>query len=185
MTVDFVNLRAANLARQAEWTGNERADIAFRALEVADECGEVAGAVKKLIRAQRGICGSTMTLEDVADEIGDTIISLDLLASELGLVELASSDADHWVERPPEEITLRLDKMVGELSGGVLRHMRNLTLFENADPLIEDIGIYMGETLGLLECLAIALGINAGRAVADKFNKTSAKYGLTKRMELE
>ncbi len=182
MTVDFVTLRAANLLRQTEWKGAGQADIAFRALEVADECGEVAGAVKKLLRAQRGICGSTVTLEDIADEIGDTIISIDLLACELGLPELQHVVDEHWIERPPEEITLRIDKMVGELSSGVLRHIRNLEVFENSDPMIEDIGIYMVAALSLLESLAGALGIDAGRAVTNKFNKTSAKYGLTTTM---
>lgn len=60
MSIDFKQLRIANIARQAEWQGNERADLAFRALEVADEAGELMGAIKKVVRAQRGIAGSTL-----------------------------------------------------------------------------------------------------------------------------
>lgn len=79
----FSVLRKANRARQQEWPGSDKADEAFRALEVAGEAGEVAGAVKKYLRAQRGIKGSTASLDDIADEIGDLIVSLDLLADAL------------------------------------------------------------------------------------------------------
>lgn len=78
-------LNHANKRRQEEWPGNDKADIAFRALEVAGEFGEVAEAVKKYLRAERGIAGSTATKDDVAREMGDAIISLDLLAQELGI----------------------------------------------------------------------------------------------------
>lgn len=85
MTINFAELRTANRERQAEWPGNEQADVAFRMIEVAGEAGELAEAVKKLLRAQRGIKGSHATLEDVAAELGDVQIALDLLADELGI----------------------------------------------------------------------------------------------------
>jgi NTP pyrophosphatase (non-canonical NTP hydrolase) len=83
--VTFNVLRGANRRRQQEWPGNEQADTAFRAIEVAGEAGEVSEAVKKLLRAQRGIKGSTATTEDVAAEMGDLLVSLDLLADSLGI----------------------------------------------------------------------------------------------------
>lgn len=83
--ITFNVLRQANQNRQKEWPGNEHADTAFRALEVAGEAGEVAEAIKKLLRAQRGIKGSTATVEDVAAEMGDLLVSLDLLADSLGI----------------------------------------------------------------------------------------------------
>ena len=58
----FSDLRSANITRQKEWPGNEKADIAFRGLEVAGEFGEVAEAVKKYLRGTRGIKGSTADL---------------------------------------------------------------------------------------------------------------------------
>jgi len=84
-TITFGALRQANETRQTEWPGNEQADVAFRAIEVAGEFGEVAEAVKKFLRAERGIAGSTATLDDVADEMADAVIALDLLASRLGI----------------------------------------------------------------------------------------------------
>ncbi len=88
----FQDLRDANSIRRTEWPGDDQADTAFRALEVAGEFGEVAEAVKKMLRAERGIKGSTATLQDVADEMADAIISLDLLADHLG-IDLGASVA--------------------------------------------------------------------------------------------
>jgi len=83
--VTFNVLRQANQNRQREWPGNEKADLAFRAIEVAGEAGEVSEAVKKFLRAERGIKGSTATRDDIASEMGDLLVSLDLLADELGI----------------------------------------------------------------------------------------------------
>jgi NTP pyrophosphatase (non-canonical NTP hydrolase) len=83
--ITFNVLRDANRNRQTEWPGNDKADVAFRAIELAGEAGEVAEAVKKFLRAERGIKGSTATREDIADEMGDLLVSLDLLADELGI----------------------------------------------------------------------------------------------------
>ncbi|XYK81638.1 MAG: MazG-like family protein [Labrenzia sp.] len=81
----FSNLRQANITRQKEWPGNDQADIAFRGLEVAGEFGEVAEALKKYLRGTRGIKGSTAELQDVANEMADAIIALDLLANQMGI----------------------------------------------------------------------------------------------------
>ncbi|WP_417671373.1 MazG-like family protein [Roseibium sp.] len=109
--MNFDALRHANQLRQQEWPGNDQADVPFRTIEVAGEFGEVAEAIKKYLRGERGIRGSTASLDDVADEMADAIIALDLLAE--------------------------------------------------------------------------ILDIDLGTAVARKFNKTSEKYGLSTRIELE
>lgn len=83
--VTFNTLRDANRNRQKEWPGNEQADVAFRALEVAGEAGELCEKVKKLLRAQRGIAGSTASVNDIAAEMGDLMVSLDLLADALDI----------------------------------------------------------------------------------------------------
>jgi NTP pyrophosphatase (non-canonical NTP hydrolase) len=83
--VTFNVLRGANRNRQKEWPGNEQADVAFRALEVAGEAGELCEKVKKFLRAERGIKGSTATRDDIAAEMGDLMVSLDLLADALGI----------------------------------------------------------------------------------------------------
>ena len=83
--ITFNVLRGANRRRQEEWPGNDKADVAFRAIELAGEAGEVAEAIKKYLRAERGIKGSVATKEDVASEMGDLLVSLDLLADALGI----------------------------------------------------------------------------------------------------
>ena len=81
--ITFEQLANANLHRQQEWPGNEKADVAFRALEVVGEAGEVAEAVKKFLRAERGIYGSVASVEDIASELADVVIAADLLATQL------------------------------------------------------------------------------------------------------
>lgn len=104
-------LRAANIDRQREWPGNETADTAFRAIEVAGESGEAIEEVlllalagleaarcsgrvlekaKKLLRVERGILGTGASLDDLADEMADCIIAIDLLANQAG-IDLASA----------------------------------------------------------------------------------------------
>ncbi|AVO37376.1 MazG-like family protein [Pukyongiella litopenaei] len=184
MNIDFQKLRVANVARQVEWTGNEQADIAFRALEVADEAGEIAGAVKKLLRAQRGICGSTKSIEDVADELGDTVIALDLLANEFGVDLPPPASAHIFAGSEPIELALAIDAAIGNLVQGVLGFLDRVGRIPDDDEAGGYITSRMQTALRLLIGLSEALGIDAGRAVAVKFNKTSAKYRLSTRMEV-
>lgn len=93
--LSFEMLREANIARQLEWPGNEKCDLAFRAIEFSEEAGEVAGAIKKYLRGQRGIAGSKMTIGDIADEMGDVLVSLDLVAGMLG-INLAKAAANKF-----------------------------------------------------------------------------------------
>jgi NTP pyrophosphatase (non-canonical NTP hydrolase) len=82
-------LREANIARQKEWRGAEKVDLAFRGLEMAGEAGELANKLKKLVRLQRGITGTQeereALLDDIADEMGDVLVCLDLIAEDLGI----------------------------------------------------------------------------------------------------
>lgn len=76
----FQDLREKNSERLGQihsaclqWT------IADWACAVGGECGELLNKIKKLRR------GDDIKLGDVADEMADTVIYLDLLASELGI----------------------------------------------------------------------------------------------------
>jgi len=82
-------LRDANSRRQAEWPGAGSIDLCFRGLEMAGEAGELANKVKKLVRLQRGITGTSeqvvALMQEVMDEMADVIICVDLIGMELGI----------------------------------------------------------------------------------------------------
>jgi NTP pyrophosphatase (non-canonical NTP hydrolase) len=77
---DFQTLRKANAHRQRQWDREGKIDIAYRGNELAGECGEACNIVKKIERERRGIRGSRATLAQLADELADVIICVDLIA---------------------------------------------------------------------------------------------------------
>ena len=100
----FSALREANIARNAEWnkTG-EPLRPSFRGNEAGGEAGETIEAVlanllqfsvamgrvqnvlKKIERGQLGLAGSTATVSDLADELADAQICLDLIAMDFDI----------------------------------------------------------------------------------------------------
>jgi len=84
MTV-HADLRAANLARQAEWDTDGQITLSYRGNELAGEVGEACNIIKKLERERMGIAGSRATLADLAEELADVIICADLIAMQLGI----------------------------------------------------------------------------------------------------
>ena len=83
MTLTFDSLRSGNIQRQAEWVGGDQIDTSFRTIEIGGETGELMEAMKKYLRAQKGIGGTVTSLTDIADEMADVIIAIDLLAMDL------------------------------------------------------------------------------------------------------
>lgn len=83
----FLDLRLANVNRQAEWPGGEHVDLAFRGLEMAGEAGELANKLKKMVRLQRGIQGTTEDMKtllfEIMEEMADVVICVDLIAMHL------------------------------------------------------------------------------------------------------
>jgi NTP pyrophosphatase (non-canonical NTP hydrolase) len=84
MTV-YADLRAANLARQAEWDTDGQINLSSRGNELAGEVGEACNIIKKLERERMGIAGSRASLADLAEELADVIICADLIAMQLGI----------------------------------------------------------------------------------------------------
>lgn len=78
----FGSLREANTERQKLW--GEKGAL-FQAVELAGEVGEALNVVKKLERERLGQAGSRATVQDLADELGDAVICLDLLAKSYGI----------------------------------------------------------------------------------------------------
>lgn len=86
----FDALRYANVQRNKEWDAGGLISLSFRGLELAGEVGELCNKVKKLEREHLGLRGSRTTLVDVAMEMGDCQICLDLLAMHLN-IDLATA----------------------------------------------------------------------------------------------
>jgi NTP pyrophosphatase (non-canonical NTP hydrolase) len=92
MTLNFHELRIANSTRAKEWMdgspANQDIRLLFYSNELGDECGEVMGAVKKLLRTQWGIPGGIpieIAKDGIGEELADVIIVADLLADYLGI----------------------------------------------------------------------------------------------------
>ncbi len=87
----FGELKEINETRSLEWAKQDtdnRDNLEFRTIDLAGEAGEVADAVKKLLRLHAHMPGST-TIEqsviDIGEELADTIISADRVASALDI----------------------------------------------------------------------------------------------------
>jgi NTP pyrophosphatase (non-canonical NTP hydrolase) len=78
-------LRAANTERQREWDPSDEITLAYRGNELAGEVGEACNVLKKLERERIGIRGSRATKEQLAEELADVLICLDLIAMQAGI----------------------------------------------------------------------------------------------------
>lgn len=78
-------LRAANVARQAEWDPSDQITLSYRGNELGGECGEAQNVIKKLERERLGIRGSRATRDQLAEELADVVICADLIAMAEGI----------------------------------------------------------------------------------------------------
>lgn len=83
--MDLKNLRAANARRQEEWDKEGGITASYRAMELGGEVGEALNVVKKLERERLGIRGSRATVEQLAEELADVVICVDLIAMQYGI----------------------------------------------------------------------------------------------------
>ena len=81
----FKKLIELNTTRQKEWDPDSKFDLLFRALEHVSEAGELGNKVKKYWRAMQVNIGSKTTLKEIEDEVGDVVVTLSLLCSDLGI----------------------------------------------------------------------------------------------------
>jgi NTP pyrophosphatase (non-canonical NTP hydrolase) len=77
----FEKLRTANTVRQEEWDPDDKITLSYRGNELAGETGEACNIMKKLERERLGIRGSRTTRGELAKELADIIICVDLIAS--------------------------------------------------------------------------------------------------------
>jgi NTP pyrophosphatase (non-canonical NTP hydrolase) len=82
---DFRNLRAANICRNEEWAAGVPLSLSFRGNELAGETGEACNILKKLDRERLGLVGSRASVGELAEELADVVICVDLIAMDLGI----------------------------------------------------------------------------------------------------
>jgi len=83
--ITLEQLRAANLVRQIEWQKGQPVSLSYRGNELGGEVGEALNIVKKIERERMGIVGSLATAEQLAQELADVVICVDLIAGEFDI----------------------------------------------------------------------------------------------------
>lgn len=181
-------LREANDARHAVWPGATKADLAFATIEFGGEAGEA-------VEAADNFTSSPLLGEDeynnlkqaYAEEVGDVIISMDLMARELGIIisgEGITESLKTALQHSDASTTyiLRFAGTVGLIMDGVKKYLRHQLGISGNKLSISDItgkiGSAMDEALLLIVLAARDAGIDVVDAVPMKFNKTSAKVGV-------
>lgn len=81
MSLTIKHLQQTTKERDLQWDPNNKLTLTFRATELAGETGEACNIIKKLERERLGLRGSRATKEQLAEEIGDVLICLALLAN--------------------------------------------------------------------------------------------------------
>lgn len=165
----FSDLTAANRARQIDWAkeGNPITPREFRALELAGEVGEALNVIKKLIREVNGWRGSRATLGELAAELADVMIVLDLLQIECNL----HRDPMFFVSEYETlyDLSLSLQRAVGRICARVLE--------------ARDLSRPVALAKYITARIAAEYGINLADAIRDKFNATSVKNGFPQRID--
>lgn len=177
---NYDTIREANTVRQHEWDpGNHARDLFWRVNELAGETGELCNVLKKLHRERCGMPGSRATKDDLAEEAADVLICIDLLAIDYGVdAQDIQSLADVMLEHADRDETLvqrgtTLARCLG----------RVCDTLDGEDDGPDGNVAQMASRLGALQAnvlrLAHAEGIDMLVAVANKFNATTHKMGLT------
>jgi NTP pyrophosphatase (non-canonical NTP hydrolase) len=81
----FQQLRIANYNRQQEWDVDNQITLAYRGNELAGEVGEACNIIKKLERERMNIRGSRASRRELAEELADIVICVDLIAMAQGI----------------------------------------------------------------------------------------------------
>lgn len=176
--LDLKLLESKIIERNLNWAhGEPCVGLDFHKLELLGEVGELANNLKKFFRARQGMIGSTTSHEEIADELGDVVITVALVAIATG--------EKHQLELPPtagrvESSPDVTDACLVTVMGVMAKHTAKVMLSSD----LKDLFFHLYEILAGCAVVASAFHINLGLAVANKFNKTSAKYNFSTQMEL-
>ena len=172
----LANLAERNTTRQTEWANSDKIDLAFKAMEFADEMGEMIEAYTELRQSEPQDGGKALEL--FKEEVADTVICLSLIANEIGI------DLQWTCHRREELDAMVIDRLAlktvseGLLVAGqikkVIRGRKGiLGTTSDMDGVQDQIRAYIGS----LDVFMMKTYLKLSEIVPDKFNKTSEKYG--------
>ena len=81
----FAALRTANNLRQKQWEAGATFTIEYLGCALAGEVGEACNIIKKLARERLGAVGSRANYTQLAEELADAVIYIDLIARKAGI----------------------------------------------------------------------------------------------------
>lgn len=171
-------LRRANVARQQEWDTGDKIDLSFSGNELAGEVGELAQAVVDYEHGSENMIA-------VREEIGDVVICCDLIAMRLdrplSITDRPTEKPAAW-EYPTEYMLVDLGIELGNVSNTIKKRERGRLGIVGAAGSIDDLMVNLSEMLRIVHMIADRFGQDAVECAAEKFNKTSVKYGLATMM---
>lgn len=169
-----IDLRSANAVRHVEWSNGTGDGALFYAIEFFGEAGEALNVVKKLERERMGMVGSRATVNDLAEELADVVICIDLLLMAYQRPALVGT------RLLPTQDAMRAAIALGRQAGFAMEWVLEIGDYEVTHPewAYEELEAALLGALGFAQVLADAYRIDLRHAVVAKFNKTSAKYGL-------
>lgn len=148
----------------------------FRLNELGGETGEACNLLKKLDREERlQIKGSRCTNDELADEIADVGICLDLVAMGCKL------DARRITNNAAVVAAEEGQHLYGLSYLGMILFMRVASAMDAADRTltVQEVEARFAMAWATLQVVADKRGFNLDIAIANKFNMTSRKNGLT------
>lgn len=179
----FSKLRAANIARHKVWPGAGESDLAFSCIEFSGEVGELQECYAKLLEIAFGSQDQSQydsVHADATDEMGDVLISLDLLARDLDV-----SITVEWDDtvKPDPNAGLWFGAAAGRVADDVkklLRIRRGIAGNKNVteETLIARAADDINKAAHWALRVAMNLSVDPAAAVSRKFNKTSTKVGV-------
>jgi hypothetical protein len=185
---NWETLREANEARNIEWTDGKGMDFTFRGCELMGELGELSELFINPPSMHSNALRAVW-FEELANELADGVICLDLTGMSLGLPGIPIG-----ADVPPEPIEGFRPMSNAELFAVLLceggRLANGLKKLERAargwpgsrlkDP--SDLWPHLWKAHSIIRVLAERYGIDLARATVHKFNTTSVKVGLTTRI---
>jgi NTP pyrophosphatase (non-canonical NTP hydrolase) len=189
-TLYFGDLRTTSLQRCARWHPGGVTDWSLDdwLVAVVGELGETLNVVKKLNRERDKIVGNSVSADELrvqlADEIADTVIYLDLLAARLDIDlnwmhcfnkvrEVALSMAALFEEETLSSLGVKVSADIGRIAALIEGSEGH-----NVPGFLPRFEGHISSAICKLDHMALLEQIDLAEAVVSKFNRTSEKNGF-------